>query len=409
MRIPATLKAWPSLGTPRTIGWWGRLSALSFGAGGIIGLVVALGLARPDSAVGAATVASLPGAEKIAAVSGRVATTNSSEKTLEPLHQASIEAALTKARPFKFWGPRTDKQRAADCLAAAAWYEIGDDHTGQRAVVQTVINRVNHPGFPNSVCGVVFEGSRRSTGCQFTFTCDGSLAKRRPSTRAWERALAVANEALDGFVDGSIGSATHYHADYVTPWWSSHLERLTAVGPHIFYRWSGSRGALRTPARLDAEMDYDALVGRSFQAGSTDADTETVPDENAELTAAEPMATAAANTAAVAALAPKRSANPPIFLQVNAQQASGRWAVSAMKACAGKKNCQVIAYDSAASVSANKARNHAQFDRPRFLFLRDAKSGMDIALWDCERVSRPSSNQCLPGNGAALKSLLAER
>lgn len=408
MRIPATAIAAIHPAASRSLGWWGRLSALSFGVGGVIGIGLALALANPESAEGAAMERPSPAKQQFTAASGRAVFSGQGKKALARLQPDTIEAALTKARPFKYWGPRTDRERAAQCLAAAAWYEIGDDRTGQRAVVQTVINRVNHPGFPNSVCGVVFEGSQRSTGCQFTFTCDGSLSRRRPSARAWERALSVANDALDGFVDASIGSATHYHADYVTPWWSAHLKRLTAVGPHVFYRWSGNRGTLRAPGRLDAELDYQTLVKRSTE-GRAEISAETGTGENAQMTRVEAANIAAGSAIPSATIAPAKPVGKAIFLQVNDQQPSGRWAISALNACAGRKDCQVIAYDSAGAVGANKSRSPGQFDRPRFLFLRDAKSGMDIALWDCERAPRPSPSQCLPSDGPALKSLLRER
>src|SRR3546814_8953065 len=72
-------------------------------------------------------------------------------------------------------------------MAAAMLYEAGDDSKCQLAVGQVVINRVRHPAFPKSICEVVFQGSDRATGCQFTFTCDGALA-RRYSDAAWKRA-----------------------------------------------------------------------------------------------------------------------------------------------------------------------------------------------------------------------------
>lgn len=131
---------------------------------------------------------------------------------------------------------------AVDCLTATVYYEAASESlTGQRAVAQVVLNRVRHPAYPNSVCGVVFQGSQRKTGCQFTFTCDGAT-RRRPSASGWARARAVATAALSGYVEPSVGLATHYHTTYVVPYWSSSLTKLRTVGSHIFYRWSGSTG-----------------------------------------------------------------------------------------------------------------------------------------------------------------------
>jgi hypothetical protein len=88
---------------------------------------------------------------------------------------------------------------------------------------------------------VVYQGAARSTGCQFTFTCDGSL-RWAPEPALWARAQAVAKRALGGYVDRQVGSATHYHAAYVAPYWAPTLVKMTQVGAHIFYRWTGPWG-----------------------------------------------------------------------------------------------------------------------------------------------------------------------
>jgi spore germination cell wall hydrolase CwlJ-like protein len=91
------------------------------------------------------------------------------------------------------------------------------------------------------VCGVVFEGARRSTGCQFSFACDGSL-RRAPVESFWQRARAVAAAALNGYVYAPVGWSTHYHANYVMPYWAPTLVKSANVGLHIFYRWRGGWG-----------------------------------------------------------------------------------------------------------------------------------------------------------------------
>lgn len=147
------------------------------------------------------------------------------------------------ARPFaaKFVDVRNEA-RALDCLTAAVYYEAAiEGPDGQRAVAQVVLNRLRHPAYPSTVCGVVFQGSERSTGCQFTFTCDGALA-RRPIPALWERARAIAWGALSGQVHAPVGWATHYHTDWVVPYWASSLSKAAKVGTHIFYRWTGGWG-----------------------------------------------------------------------------------------------------------------------------------------------------------------------
>ena len=147
------------------------------------------------------------------------------------------------ALPFAFGATSAENRaRALECMTSAIYYEAAQEPTdGQRAVAQVILNRVRHPAFPNSVCGVVFEGSTRNTGCQFTFTCDGSMAYA-PMPALWNRARKVAEEALNGRVHAPVGYATHYHANYVVPYWASSLVKTDVEGAHIFYRWSGNWG-----------------------------------------------------------------------------------------------------------------------------------------------------------------------
>jgi len=158
---------------------------------------------------------------------------------------------LRVAQPFVF-KPATaeDRRRALRCLTQGIYYEAALEATeGQEAVAQVILNRVRDPNYANSICGVVFEGAERTTGCQFSFTCDGALAQA-PVGWAWNRARLVAERALAGHVAVRVGTATHYHADYVHPWWAPTLNKLTQIGAHIFYRWKGVYGepaAFRQP------------------------------------------------------------------------------------------------------------------------------------------------------------------
>lgn len=154
-------------------------------------------------------------------------------------------AAIIAARPFSADRTgATEREKAELCMTQAIYYEAGfEPLAGKRAVAQTILNRVRHPAFPRSVCGVVYEGAMRPV-CQFSFTCDGALA-RRPAAGAWAQAREVARAALDGYVERSVGLATHYHADYVLPRWAPELAKVAQIGAHIFYRWPGGWGTPR--------------------------------------------------------------------------------------------------------------------------------------------------------------------
>ena len=147
------------------------------------------------------------------------------------------------ARKFILKVDDDDRGRAVECLAQAVYYEAASEGAdGQRAVAQIVLNRLRHPGYPSSICGVVFQGSERVMGCQFTFTCDGSLS-RLPNPSLFASARRIAIEALGGRVFAPVGHATNYHADYVQPYWAAYLDKEVQIGRHIFYRLKGNLGS----------------------------------------------------------------------------------------------------------------------------------------------------------------------
>lgn len=174
-------------------------------------------------------------------------------------------------KPFVLQASGADRARAVQCLSEAVYYEAArEPEVGQAAVAQVVLNRMRHPAYPKSVCGVVYQGSARVTGCQFTFTCDGSL-RYAPQAALWSRARAVAERALSGYVDKTVGSATHYHAQYVSPYWAPTLVKMTQVGQHIFYRWTGPWG--EPPAFTGRYAGGEAYLSPAV-LGSIDARTQ---------------------------------------------------------------------------------------------------------------------------------------
>ena len=164
------------------------------------------------------------------------------EATKENAERPFVKRSDTAASKFVLKTAAEDRERALTCLTQAVYYEAaGEGADGERAVAQIVLNRLRHPGYPASVCGVVYQGSERGTGCQFTFTCDGSLL-RAPASGLWDRAKKIAQDALAGKVFAPIGHATHYHADYVLPYWADSLDKTVQIGRHIFYRLRSTLG-----------------------------------------------------------------------------------------------------------------------------------------------------------------------
>jgi spore germination cell wall hydrolase CwlJ-like protein len=123
-----------------------------------------------------------------------------------------------------------------NCLARAVYFEArSESELGQIAVAKVVLNRVKDPEYPNTICGVVYQGSGRRNSCQFSFACDG-LPDDVKSASAWAQAKRVAKKTIAGDAKvASLTTATNYHADYVKPKWAKSMKRLVKIGRHIFY------------------------------------------------------------------------------------------------------------------------------------------------------------------------------
>jgi spore germination cell wall hydrolase CwlJ-like protein len=193
--------------------------------------------------------------------------------TLKPWMKMVAGAAAVSAMVTPLLAPTAAARTAtptpfnaseSDCLSLAIYYEArSESDVGQHAVAQVVLNRVADPAYPNDVCSVVFQGAERRTGCQFSFTCDGSMA-RRPQGIAWTRARQIAAAALAGRGNAPVGNATHYHTTAIRPYWAPSLTRVATIGAHIFY----SRPRSVDPARISfARVEQVVLRASDDLAG----------------------------------------------------------------------------------------------------------------------------------------------
>lgn len=190
--------------------------------------------------------------------------------------------------------PQIDARQHA-CLSQAIYYEArGEAQRGQVAVAEVIINRVRSNAYPSSICGVVFQGSHRSTGCQFTFTCDGSLGQR-PRGRAWDRAQRVATAVMLGYTRPITQGATHYHTHAVNPVWNSGLVETVNVGSHVFYRF---------PNRSERAYYQEALARRRGTGSRRTTAADDLAPEGVEIDAVTDAATTESITDAPAEAAP---------------------------------------------------------------------------------------------------------
>ncbi len=125
-----------------------------------------------------------------------------------------------------------------NCLAEALYFEArGESARGLFAVGEVILNRVDSARFPNTLCGVINQGTGRQFACQFTYTCDGA-AEVIHEQAAWNRVGKVARLLMDGAPRDLTSGATFYHTRAVNPRWASVFDRTASIGAHYFYRQS---------------------------------------------------------------------------------------------------------------------------------------------------------------------------
>ena len=158
------------------------------------------------------------------------------------LNPASVSAVMTKQTPVKFTRSWLDEQPKATgdaqwrCLSEALYFEArGESVKGQFAVAEVIRNRVKSKRFPDTLCGVIKQGTGRKYQCQFTYTCDGHKEVIAEPT-SFARVSKVARASMDGRVDDLTKGATHYHTTAVRPRWSRVYTRTAKIGVHLFYR-----------------------------------------------------------------------------------------------------------------------------------------------------------------------------
>jgi spore germination cell wall hydrolase CwlJ-like protein len=290
------------------------------------------------------------------------------------------------ARPFRLAGSPLDQARAIDCLAIAAMAEAGGSDEGQRAVMQVVLNRVRHPAFVRTVCGTVFQGSERVTGCQFTFTCDGAL-RRRYSDDAWAAARVRAQEALGGRVYAPVGLATHYHTDWVYPYWSSELAKIARVETHLFFRWPGFWGSADA-ARIAYGGNEPAIAALADLPSHSP-----LPGEEAELLAQAELGTAepAAGPGEVVVRHPEGGA-----FFVHLSTASAPAALSwGRELCSSEAPCRVMGWTDPTAVPAGYPLSSPARAKLTFSYVREG-SADEIVFYDCKHFTQVPQDSCLP-------------
>ena len=401
----------------------GQLLRRRYYSGALVGLLVLLGVGgglviigkgrqgcanqpcRSDRPIASAPagLAQLPGrqVEPVAAPASIVAPDDARAlNTAAPFWRGPIASA----RPFRFSGSDEDRQRATTCLAAAQLYEAGASEKDQMAVAQVVLNRVRHPAYPHTICAVVFEGAERATGCQFTFTCDGALA-RRYDDAAWDAARKLASRMIGGEVDHRVGWATHYHTDWVYPYWSPSLDKLSAIRTHLFFKWRGYWG---TAAAFSAPyVGKEPLVKYLVATGQMPPLTEpaVAPIQGDQADDGQALVRPLADLPMPAGVAPDALGGNALKLThpdggsyglLIRHGASGdELLAAALRLCFGENFCRVMAWDSAGNIPRGFPVPPPSMATLRFSYVRDPQAPRAQAHFDCALFPRTKKDQCL--------------
>ena len=156
----------------------------------------------------------------------------------KPSPEEIAYSPTSNALDFRYKGETQAEFEARErrCLSVAIYFEArGEPVRGQIAVGQVIMNRVRSPLFPETICGVVYQGHMQK-GCQFSFTCDGKTDIPRNDAQ-WALAQDIAKQITSGELWlPEVGYSTFYHANYVNPGWAGSMSKIDKIGRHIFYK-----------------------------------------------------------------------------------------------------------------------------------------------------------------------------
>jgi spore germination cell wall hydrolase CwlJ-like protein len=178
------------------------------------------------------------GASLMNAVNAAAFTSNIDVDAFRPSPEEIAYHPTPEGLDFRYKGESQAEfeERERRCLAIAIYFEArGEPVRGQVAVGQVILNRVRSPNFPETICGVVYQGQMQK-GCQFSFTCDGRTDIPRNDNQ-WALAQDIARQITAGELWlPEVGYSTFYHANYVSPRWAGSMSQIDKIGRHIFYK-----------------------------------------------------------------------------------------------------------------------------------------------------------------------------
>lgn len=144
---------------------------------------------------------------------------------------------VTAEQPAEILDANATIPSSTRCLAEAIYHEAkNQSKRGKIAVGLVVVNRTANKQYPNTVCGVVYQSTRRGS-CQFSWACTQSASINERS-RDWRESVELAQILLtnSGKYRNIAPGALYFHSTDVSPSWSRQLKHVTTIEKHRFYR-----------------------------------------------------------------------------------------------------------------------------------------------------------------------------
>ncbi|MZR12689.1 hypothetical protein GQE99_06600 [Maritimibacter sp. DP07] len=137
---------------------------------------------------------------------------------------------------------------AAMCLALTIYHEARGEPIDARVMVAaTVIERVESPRWPDTVCDVVFQRH------QFAWAGPGRSYPKIQEPTAWQHAETLARAILDD-PNGTLPAPRPDHfvnLEKARPGWVHALRKVANVGGHTFYRYWPNHANMATPKHTE--------------------------------------------------------------------------------------------------------------------------------------------------------------
>jgi hypothetical protein len=303
------------------------------------------------------------------------------------------------ANPFHYVGTVADRAAAEACLTTAVLYEAGDDHArpalrGAGHTQPAAPSRLSQDDLRRGVPGIRKRRPGASSPSPATARWSGTAGR----TPRWKRARETASAGADsGYVEKPVGYSTHYHTDWVVPYWRSSLDKIAIVRTHLFFRWTGWWGTRARPSagRLQPSEPLDPRVARL--AGIDPALNSPLAEQQAALALpaglAVPGVPQASLNGNIVRLMDESAGQ--FVVELNAATRPASYAITGFNLCGDKLECMVLGWTSAREIPRSLPVMPFMMRSVAFVYRKSQALGIAQGYWDCRRFPRPLPAQCL--------------